>query len=138
MKALSVRQPWAWLLFHGKTIENRDWPTNYRGPLAIHASAAMTKREWQEARLFVRAFDFDLSNEIPQKALLTFGAVIGTVDLVDCVKRSESDWFVGNFGFVFEHAELLSTPVPAKGVLGFWEWNEKSTDSGVSAIQGAV
>ena len=37
--ALSVRQPWAWaLLYGGKTIENRTWPTRHRGRIWIHAS----------------------------------------------------------------------------------------------------
>jgi len=42
MIALSVRQPWAWLLLNGKDIENRDWYTKYRGPLAIHASKGIS------------------------------------------------------------------------------------------------
>src|ERR1051326_1498970 len=38
VKALSVRQPWAWLIIYGgKDIENRDWPTSHRGPTLIHA-----------------------------------------------------------------------------------------------------
>ncbi len=37
--ALSIRQPWAWLIINGyKDIENRSWPTNYRGTFFIHAS----------------------------------------------------------------------------------------------------
>lgn len=32
MIALSIRQPWAWHILHsGKDIENRDWPTKFRG-----------------------------------------------------------------------------------------------------------
>lgn len=39
MKALSLRQPWAWLVAAGyKTIETRTWGTKYRGLLLIHAS----------------------------------------------------------------------------------------------------
>lgn len=38
MKALSILQPWAWLITAGhKDIENRRWWTNYRGPFLIHA-----------------------------------------------------------------------------------------------------
>ena len=34
MKALSIRQPWSWLILHGgKDIENRSWRTNVRGPV---------------------------------------------------------------------------------------------------------
>ena len=41
MKAISVRNPWAWAIAHGgKRVENREWqyPPTYRGPLLIHAS----------------------------------------------------------------------------------------------------
>jgi hypothetical protein len=42
VKALSIRQPWAWLIVTGyKDIENRSWRTNYRGPLLIHAGRAI-------------------------------------------------------------------------------------------------
>lgn len=38
IKCLSVRQPWAWLILNGyKTIENRTWRVNDRGPILIHA-----------------------------------------------------------------------------------------------------
>lgn len=29
MKALSLTQPMAWAIFHGKDIENRTWPTKF-------------------------------------------------------------------------------------------------------------
>lgn len=39
MKALSIRQPWAWLIANGhKDIENRTSHTNFRGDFLIHAS----------------------------------------------------------------------------------------------------
>jgi hypothetical protein len=39
MKIISIRQPWADLIVNGsKNIENRSWPTSYRGPVLIHAS----------------------------------------------------------------------------------------------------
>jgi hypothetical protein len=38
LPALSVRQPWAWLIVNGlKDIENRPRRTLHRGPLLIHA-----------------------------------------------------------------------------------------------------
>jgi hypothetical protein len=38
VKALTVRQPWAWAtIYAGKDVENRRWRTTYRGPLLIHA-----------------------------------------------------------------------------------------------------
>ena len=38
MKALSVRAPWWWYIIHGyKDIENREWKTQFRGRVLIHA-----------------------------------------------------------------------------------------------------
>ena len=46
MKALSIRQPWAWLIVHGrKDIENRSWRTKFRGRFLVHAAQGMTRRE---------------------------------------------------------------------------------------------
>jgi hypothetical protein len=49
---LTVRQPWASAIFHaGKDIENRVWPTDYRGRLWIHAGLATARAEpdrWAE------------------------------------------------------------------------------------------
>jgi hypothetical protein len=40
MKAISIRQPWASQIADGtKIIEYRSWPTSYRGPLLVCASA---------------------------------------------------------------------------------------------------
>ncbi|WP_206002040.1 ASCH domain-containing protein [Paraburkholderia aromaticivorans] len=42
MKALSIRQPWAWLIVKGhKDIENRTWSTRFRGRVLIHAGARL-------------------------------------------------------------------------------------------------
>jgi len=39
MKALSIKEPWASLIWKGeKTIETRVWSTRYRGPLILCAS----------------------------------------------------------------------------------------------------
>ena len=39
MKAISLKEPWASLVFEGrKTIETRVWRTNYRGRLLLCAS----------------------------------------------------------------------------------------------------
>ena len=50
MAALSIRQPWAWLVVNGyRDIENRDWPTNFRGPLLVHAGLTMTRSDYEQA-----------------------------------------------------------------------------------------
>jgi hypothetical protein len=50
MKALSIRQPWAWLIVKGyKDIENRTWATKLRGRVFVHASKGMTRAEYEDA-----------------------------------------------------------------------------------------
>ena len=45
--ALSFRQPWAWVVAKGiKPIENRNWPTEYRGLFLIHAGKTWDGNFW--------------------------------------------------------------------------------------------
>jgi hypothetical protein len=45
MKIITIRQPWAHLIVNGsKNIENRTWPTSYRGPVLIHASLNINRK----------------------------------------------------------------------------------------------
>ena len=45
MKALSLRQPWAWAVVEaGKDVENRRWNTKFRGDFLIHAASGWTKK----------------------------------------------------------------------------------------------
>ena len=66
-QAISIRQPWAWLIVHGwKNIENRMWRTSYRGPVLIHASKGMTQDEYNACRLFMAGFcDPDRDIKLP-------------------------------------------------------------------------
>lgn len=123
MKALSIRQPWAWLLIHGpKDIENRDWLTRYRGPVAIHAAKGMTREEWLNCVEFVMNFDRKLADSIPPPDNLVRGAVIGLMDLRDCTTNSSSPWFQGKYGFLLRDPEPRD-PIYVKGALGLWEWD---------------
>lgn len=122
MKAISVRQPWAWLLFHGKPVENRDWYTGYQGFLAIQAAQGMTRDEYEDAREFVCSFDLGLAGRIPQPECLVRGAVVGTVRQTGCVRWHPSPWFQGKFGHVYSEARELVVPIRVRGQLGIWEW----------------
>lgn len=100
VRVLSVRQPWAWAIVTGqKRIENRTWRTAYRGPLLIHAGVS-------------HAALGHYGKGEPPPTRLTFGAVIGRVELVDCVPLAElPSGFKGD-----RHAEgpwcwLLANPV---------------------------
>jgi hypothetical protein len=76
VKALSLRQPWAWLVVHaGKTIENRVWNTHYRGEFLIHAAKGMTPMEYSGVFLFLQRRG--LSIDLPSYFDLPRGGVVG-------------------------------------------------------------
>ena len=119
MKALSIRQPWANLiLFNGKDIENRNWPTSVRGRILIHAAKGCTREEYDECMEFAE----DVLRMRPNYFLDTMqrGGIIGSVEIVDCVTKSDSPWFFGQYGFVLKEPKPLNF-IPWKGQLGFFE-----------------
>lgn len=134
--ALSVRQPWAWaILFAGKDIENRTWQAvnhglNQRGRICIHASKGMGKEEYEDARDFIDeilAARPDSGLRCPAAIDLRRGAIIGSVEIVDVVKDSDSDWFMGPRGLVLRDPEVW-TPIPSVGALGFFEWKRADAE----------
>src|SRR5262249_36185898 len=72
-----------------ENIENRSWPTNYRGPVLIHASLKIDKQP---------CVDHGLD---PTK--LETGGVVGIAKIVDCVTTHRSRWFEGPYGFVLKN-----------------------------------
>lgn len=122
MKALSIRQPWAWLIVHaGKDIENRTWHTKFRGRFLVHAASGMTRREHAEAQRFaLESGAVQASFEFPAFEDLQRGGIIGSVELVDSVDTSASPWYMGYKGFVLRDPVALPF-LPVKGRLGFFE-----------------
>jgi hypothetical protein len=115
LRALSLRQPWAWLVVNGhKDIENRSWRTNHRGPLLIHASRNRSLTTSKNLSAIEKKYrvrlprDFDL------------GGIVGIVDVVDCLKRHPSKWkFRGSWGWVLENPRRLPFR-QCKGTVGFF------------------
>lgn len=129
-KALSVRQPWAWaIIFAGKDIENRSWQAinhglRVRGTIVLHAGKGMTKGEYEDAAEFMDSIGI----KCPLPADLWRGAVIGTVDVIDVVSASSSPWYFGPRGLVLTNPKPLF-PVPVSGALGYFNWQERRTNS---------
>lgn len=130
--ALSIRQPWASLIIKcGKDIENRTWPTKFRGRILVHAAKGMTRGEHEDAIDFaVAAIRADPKNAEATKTRtlremgfafddLERGGIIGSVEIVDCVRDSASPWFMGPCGFVLRDPQPLPFR-PFKGALGFF------------------
>ena len=116
MKTLSIQQPWAWAIFTpeaGKDIENRDWPTQVRGRIRIHTG----KKIDSEGILFLRAQGYDVPANLPT------GCILGEVTLTGCVRASDasSPWAFGAYCFTLVDPVAYETPIPARGMLGFFE-----------------
>lgn len=130
MKAITVRQPWAWAIVHaGKDIENRTQAWSYRGPLAIHAGLALFEQNNLASRTHREMHGSETRTDIK------FGAFIGVADLVDVhvSRRAEdgpccdSPWAQYAEGptkpvvhLVLENARPLARPISARGQLGLW------------------
>lgn len=110
IRALTVRQPWASLIaFHGKTVENRTWPTRWRGTLLVHAANTADPHHpfnpdqvtWNQVR----------------------GAVIAVTTLEDCHADDGmcTPWSEdGAFHWELDHIRPLARPVLCAGRLGLW------------------
>ena len=82
--ALSIRQPWAWLIVHGfKDIENRDWPTNFRGRLLVHAGQTMARRYYDETCEELLRMGL-LPTTMPAYENLQHGGFVGWTHVTDC------------------------------------------------------
>ncbi len=118
MKALSIRQPWAHAIMElGKDIENRDWPTTFRGRIYVHASRRWTREEQTDCDVVEEILGRKVDRGEPN-----LGGIIGTVEIVDCVKQSDSPWFFGQYGFVLANPVPIDF-IPCRGRLGFFEPN---------------
>lgn len=114
MKALSILQPWAWLIVHGpKDVENRTWSTPFRGEFLVHAGKGFDRKGYD----FVRQTRPDIRMPAPHE--FQRGGVIGMATIVDCVSTMNSDWFHGPYGFVLTDARPLPF-FPARGQLSWF------------------
>lgn len=120
MKAVTICQPYAELIARGdKPIENRSWPTSYRGPLAIHAGKS---RAW-------------LGDDDERKyGPFIYGAVVAVADLVACLNirdawqwPADHKWLAahehanGPWCWVLDNIRRLPTPIPARGAQGLFD-----------------
>jgi len=119
LKALTLRQPWAWaVIYAGKDVENRRWQTSYRGPLLIHA-AKDADRDGVAAVLWTMR-DPEAYGQ-PSEAFRTRGAIIGMVRLADILTDSRSPWAQPHFyHWIFETPTPLDPPMPWTGRQRLW------------------
>ncbi len=114
-----------------KKIETRNWTTNYRGTLLIHASAGKAGK--------LIAQKETIKQYITDYRALPFGYIIGQVKLKDIVRLNElllskeeidsmslEENAFGDhgsrFAWLFSEPEAFDEPIPATGRLGLWEF----------------
>lgn len=128
MKALSVKQPWAWLICRGiKDIENRTWFTRYHGDLLIHASLELDDKAWDyihgrvDDDIWAMMWDTEFINNLPR------GAIVGQVMLtrimnpVEARMRYQTKWAVGPYCWHLTNAWRFARPITYKGRLRLFE-----------------
>ena len=127
MKCLSVSQPFANLIIsEKKTIELRNWNTNFRGEFLIHSPLKIK---------------IENSKKLKIKKKFIIGAIIGKSQLYNVkqynsIKEIKSDQkfhFTSKkfqnetFGFMLKNTKSLRIPIPWKGQLGFFDVNIPKT-----------
>lgn len=131
MKALSLRQPWAWSVIHaGKRVENRTWNTAFRGEFLIHAAKSFIVDEVESSLRWI-AETFDVTSASRKYPL---GGIVA-VAVLDGVLRPGNDadraallasrfvdlrWHMPEqYGFVLR--DVRPTPfIPCRGMQGFF------------------
>jgi len=126
LRALSVRQPWAWAIARGyKPVLNRPSFTGYRGPVAIYASFRVDLDSF-ESKLIRQAASGAWDSADPVAAI---GGIVAVVDLAGVCAAATSggpcgcgDWAtVGAYHWRLENPRPMRWPVLAVGQPGLWE-----------------
>ena len=150
MKTLSIKQPWASLictprpdnnLLGIKDIENRSWKTNFRGRILIHVSAEKVKFDnWYDSLLTNKQLFALPDHYCSEPERFSYSAIIGEVDIVDCVRNNSSVWAEHSTDKKLKDGTIISVPIwnwvlanpvsydepilNVKGKLSFWEYNK--------------
>lgn len=144
MKAITIKQPFASLIVDGiKDIENRTWKTNFRGTVLIHAACKKPPKLPGDMISGLQYASLFTSNNIHLlQNTEVYGAIIGSVDIVDCVINHPSVWaektegvLSGNTFYTKDETKtiynwVLANPIRfakpienVKGKLSFWNYD---------------
>jgi hypothetical protein len=104
LPALSVWQPWAWLIVNGyKDVENRNWcPAPGTEDILIHAG--LNNSELSEERL--HEIEEEHGVRLPRE--FEQGGIVGVVEVTACAIWSRSRWHQRGFnGWMLERPRRL-------------------------------
>lgn len=128
--AISVRQPWSYLICAGiKPIENRTWklPEKYKGQrVLIHVGAKPDGRLFPlQESLFTKeqwvSLTDEIANNVIQKLPVT-SAIIGSVDIVDCVINRQSIWAEQSVGYSQSYPNGVPASFATKKYKPIYNW----------------
>lgn len=133
---MTVTQPWAWAIIHGKDVENRTRPTNHRGVLAIHAGKSWDGFGSGDQRVRNLFAPYLTDHQAAEVGLdpaeypdhFSFGAVIGVVTLTGCHRQTgsccqpwgERDGDGEVWYWTLADPVMLDAPVCCRGQLGIF------------------
>lgn len=139
VRAITVRQPWAWAIVRGgKDVENRsrNIAGSYRGPIAIHAALADADNAPESLWLDAARDHETLVLREPGKSWARWqprGAIIGLANLWAvhearpgcCPNRGAepfgSPWAMADhWHLCLAGARHFQEPIPCRGALGLW------------------
>jgi len=130
MKALTISQPYASLIASGeKWIENRTWPTNYRGPLLIHAgkgSQYLSRSELQQyptgaivaVAYLVVCVSMEDAGDACDDGESKLRPVDGAPTWEEILFHSHAE---GPWLWVLRDVVKLDVPIPYRGAQGLWD-----------------
>jgi ASCH domain-containing protein len=130
--ALGIQQPWAELILRGvKTLEIRSQPTRQQGTIYLYASKRPSPLD--AAATAARQHEIDV-------ALLPFGVLVGTVNLVDCRLCTAKDQkaacvpaalLKGHYAWQLTEPRRLAEPVAVRFLpYGIWFYPFKRRPDG--------
>ena len=126
MRALSIRQPWAWLVVNGyKDIENRTWSTEFRGRVYVHAGQRMEPDDYPEQREHIGRAG------IVVPARLARGAIVGEVTITAAFRSATVPGFAGHTGSCWKTRWPTSNPYPTGVNWDSLPWTRISSASGL-------
>jgi len=133
MLALTIWQPWAWLIANGhKLVENREWPPPpgvLGQTIAIHAGLKRIPiGDWYSIQ---GALEIDRGIILPPRESVPFGAIVATARLAAIIRNAgelsddQRYWFNGPVGWVLENVRAIE-PIPVKGAQGLWRVDDSA------------
>ena len=133
MRAISLHQPWATLVaIRAKQFETRSWGTDYRGPIAIHASRHFPNK--LQRLCCLPPFGTSLHKHGIRWTDLPRGAIVAIATIAACQQIKSAgdapsmrlpefhfgDWRIGRYAWHLENVIPLRIPLTTPGHQRWW------------------